>query len=176
MRPEKWWVGLSLAAALIGGAMLSDLPVVTVTINRSADEARIATTTNGMPFVGLKESVWCAAGGACWQRVRDGLQVTEVEGSVYGDIGLQNGDILVAYDRSTVKTFTSLFTASQALERDRAICLQVYRGQETIEFGILLPEDENANDTSTETETITDPCTEKTQSRRSIRRARRSGK
>ncbi|MFT5679965.1 MAG: S1-C subfamily serine protease [Myxococcota bacterium] len=151
MRVEMWWVGLSLSAGIVGGAMFSDLPVVTVVIN-SNDADILAGEV--LPFDGLMEAKWCTQDGSCWQPVRDGLVVSKTAGTVYDGIGLQDGDVLVGYNSRSIETINNLTAMSQQLDSDRAVCLTVFRGQETIEMGLMLPGNEADEDGA-----ITDPCT-----------------
>ncbi len=173
MRAELWWAGVCLSAGMVGGAIFSDLPVVAVVINSNA--ADIATTGE-LPFADLSESTWCIDDGGCWRSVRDGLMISRTAGTVYEGIGLQDGDVLVRYDRTGLQGINSLETLSQKLERERATCLTVYRGQETITMGLLLPRADEADDTAAKSDPeTTDPCTEDaSRSRRSSRRRSRS--
>lgn len=171
MRAELWWAGVCLSAGMVGGAVFSDLPVVAVVINR--DDAAVAAA-GAMPFADLAESAWCIDDGGCWRSVRDGLMISRTAGTVYEGIGLQDGDVLVSYDQTGLQGIYGLERLSSTLERERATCLTVYRGQETITMGLLLPRADGGADTAASEPEPADPCAKKTSRRRSSRRRSRS--
>ena len=142
MRPERLWMGMSLATAAVAAAMTADLPVVVVTVdhNTATGQARAA---GGAPFEALREATWCADDGACWSSVDGGLEATTINHTVYGSIGLREGDVLTHFGapgkQRSLTDIADLQTFSWKLEKNREACLIIERADETIQLGIVLP-------------------------------------
>jgi hypothetical protein len=157
MRAWMAWGGLSLSAGIVGGLLISEqvlqeLSVIAVLIR---EDTASLSATGAVPFVGMSDATWCVEDGGCWRVVRDGLELSGSEGTVDDRIGLEDGAVLVAHGRTAARSLDSLRVLGERLERDRAACLTVHRGQETITMGLLLPDPTGGAD-------VGDPCAERT--------------